>query len=542
MRVSRWVGVAALCCFLAVGCKGDPNSPDYWAKAFRRAEGKREKERLSAELRELPTLNPAFLPLIHQELAAEGTPPKARSDLARILGKLKDPSSVAPLAQALDLSGGDSAVNEMNRSLVIALGEVGDRSAIPHLLKLMNARDAYTRIEAISALGALHATEAVDGLLTLVTTPTEEPFVVKKSIQALGDTQDPRSIPTLIRMMFVERKGISFYPEASFALFQVGPAAAPPLRAVLQGQDASLLTWAKENKVIEPALFAKSAQVLGDLQDKASVPLLLSKLRFENELLDVKLFVRMRVADALGRLRASEAVQPLTAMLSEVEPTARQEYVRALTLIGGREPIPALTQSGIKGDALAREIAAQGLGQLGDEREIPTLEKWAKEEPQRTADACKKEPDLEGCSDVAKLSGARLDLLRKELKALEAGRDCKTDSACWTKRLDDPEPLVRQRAALELSRKGASTTLPALVSRSGDPQVDARLAAVQGSLWILTDAASDPSKAGAGAGASAAIKEKLPILQEQLEKERQSGEFVKVNEELKRLTFRLASL
>ncbi len=535
MHVPRWVGLATLSCLLALGgCKGDPSTPEYWSKAFRRAENKREKERVAAELRELPTLTPAFLPVLHQELTSEANPPKAKADLARILGKLKSPTSIEPLAKAIEPTGGDSAINDMNRSLVIALGEVGDKAAIPHLIKLMNARDAYTRIEAISALGALRATEAVDGLLTVVTTPIEEPFVVRKSIQALGEIRDPKAIPSLVRMMFVERKGISFYPEASFALFQVGAPAAAPLRAILQGQDASLLTWAKENKVIEPALFAKSAQVLGDLQDRASIPLLLPKLKFENELLDVKLFVRMRVADALGRLRAAEAIQPLISLLAQDqgEPTAQQEYVHALTLIGGRDSLPALIQSGAKGDVLAREIAGEGLGQLGDERELAILEKWIEEEPERTAAACKKDPELEGCSDVAKLSAARLALLQKELKALEAGRDCKVDGACWSKRLEDPEPLVRGRAALELSRKGAAATLPALLSRTHDPQIDARMAAIQGGIWLLAD---EPP-------AAASVKDRVPALQQQLEQERQTGELVKVNEDLRRLTFKLASL
>ena len=159
MYVPRWVGVAGLSCFVAfIGCKGDPNTPEYWSKAFRNAETKREKERVAAELRELPDITQAFLPVLHQELTSETNPPKAKSDLARILGKLKSASSVEPLAQAIDVSGGDSAVNEMNRALVIALGELGDRAAIPKLMPLMNARDAYTRIEAISALGALRAT------------------------------------------------------------------------------------------------------------------------------------------------------------------------------------------------------------------------------------------------------------------------------------------------------------------------------------------------------------------------------------------------
>ncbi|HZH04718.1 MAG TPA: HEAT repeat domain-containing protein [Myxococcaceae bacterium] len=529
MRLPLWV--CAVTCLALAGCKGDPTTPEYWAKALAGADGKREKERVASELRESPHVNASFLPMMHRALAEEKNP-KARTEIARKLGDLKSPTSVTPLAEAVDLSASDSAANELNRTLVIALGAIGDKAAIPHLLKWLNARDPYTRIEAISALGTLKATEAVDSLLAILADGSEEPFVAKKAIQALGSTRDPRSIPVLTKMMFYERKGVSFYPESSFALFQIGAPAIPAVRAVFKGEDKPLAAWAKENKIIEPAMFAKSAQVLGDLQDVESASALLSRLKFESEFLDVKLFVRMRVADALGRLRAQEAATPLAAMLSEEEPTAKQEYVRALTLIGGRGAIAALTQSAAKGDFTAREMAAHALALLGDERELPVLEKWAKDEPGLTAGECKRDADVKGCSNPETLGQERAQGLAREAKALEAAQACKADGACWAKKLESAEPVVRERAALEVGRSRQGPLLAALIGRARDADVDARLAAVQAAFWLMRDVPESAAK----------VKDKAAVLEKQLDEERQSTEFVKVNEDLRRLSFRLSSL
>src|SRR5262249_40185037 len=98
-----------------------------------------------------------------------------------------------------------------------------------------------------------------------------------------------------------------------------------------------------QNNVIEPAIYAKTAQVLGDLLDRRAEKALISHLSFDSEYLDLKLFVRMRMADALGRLRSKDAIKPLVAMLARGDaPTARGGSARALARRGTREARPAL--------------------------------------------------------------------------------------------------------------------------------------------------------------------------------------------------------
>src|SRR5262249_44758841 len=202
--------------------------------------------------------------------------------LAHLLGDLKDPSSVQPLLDVLDLGNADNASNHMNKEIAAALAGIGDPRSVPSLLRLLGSRDAYVRIEAINGLGSAKAKEAVEPLTAIVNDDSGEPFVCKKAIQALGEIGDPRAVPVLIRMMFKERRGVTFYVESSFALFQVGPPAADALLAVLSGEDRQLHAWAKQNNVIEPALYAKSAQGLGDLLERRAERSLLSRLQFDS--------------------------------------------------------------------------------------------------------------------------------------------------------------------------------------------------------------------------------------------------------------------
>ena len=71
-------------------------------------------------------------------------------------------------------------------------------------------------------------------LIQLATDESLEPLVNKKAIEALGALADARAVPALMRMLTRERRGISFYAESSFSLFQVGPPAADALLSALE--------------------------------------------------------------------------------------------------------------------------------------------------------------------------------------------------------------------------------------------------------------------------------------------------------------------
>ena len=154
-----------LVCFLLSllalpACSKDPATPEYWAQQLDAAKRSSERVRVVDTLRSSGKLNKSFLPMLEAELAKEKNP-EEKGALARALGDLKDPSAVPALSDALDLSASDGATSRMNSAIAQALGAIQDPRAVPALLKLLKSKDDYVRMDAIQALGALKATEAV---------------------------------------------------------------------------------------------------------------------------------------------------------------------------------------------------------------------------------------------------------------------------------------------------------------------------------------------------------------------------------------------
>jgi HEAT repeat protein len=509
------------------GCKVDPTSPDHWEKSLSKARRPQDKVRVIETLRSSGHLNASFLPMLHEQLASERKP-EVRAAVARALRDMKNPASVGPLGSAVDVGASDSATSQMNKELASALGEIGDPKAVPVLMKLMAARDNYTRIEAVEALGRMRVPEAVEPLVQLATDEGTEPFLNRKAIEALGRIGDARAVPTLLRMLTKERKGVSFYVESSFSLFQLGQPAADALLAALEGKDPELTQWVRKNG-INPASYAfKAAEILGDLRERRAEGALVQQLAFKDEDPRIQAGVRARAADALARMRSAAAVKPLAALVSEPDAGVRREYAHALTRLGGREAIPALEKAAGQGDWYAREAALEALTMLGDERELPAVERLAAAEPAKTAAECA-ELGGEGCDDPAALGKKRTETIARHGKRLEAAKTCGTDAGCWAKKLQDADMGVVERAAMEVGRSKTAAHVGALLGRMTEKDPDTRMALILGVEWLVED-----TKEG-----FAQVKSALPALEKQLSEEKSRTEYVRANEDLRRLVARV---
>jgi HEAT repeat protein len=526
--MSRLLAASSLALVLLLtGCKVDPTSPDYWGKTLGKARRAQDRVRVIETLRSSGHLNASFLPLLHEQLASEGKP-EVKAAVARALGDMKNPASVGPLGDAVDLTGTDSASHQMNKELAGALGEIGDPKAVPVLLKLLKARDNFTRVEAMEALGRLRAPEAVEPLIQLASDEGVEPFLNKKAIEALGLIGDARAVPTLVRMLTKERRGVSFHGESAFSLFQVGPPAAEALLAVLEGKDEELSRWAKQNHINPASYTFKAAQVLGQLRERRAEAMLVRQLAFKHEDARIQAIVRMHSADALARMRSAAAVKPLAELATESDPSVRQTYTYALARLGGREALPALEKAAAQGHWYAREVSIEGMSLLGDERELPVLEKLAAAEPAKTAAECEALGG-EGCEDAAALGKKRAEAIMKHGKRLEAAKACGADTGCWVKKLEDADKGVVERAAMEVGRGGSAAHVAALLGRMTETNLDARQALILGVEWLLEDTKE----------AVAQARSALPALEKQLTEEKGRTEFVLVNEDLRRLVARL---
>jgi len=476
----RHATTAACFLLILVAC-GNPSDPAGWAK---RAEGRSrmdEKLQALAEVRKAPGDRKAAVPYLVQILKQA---PRARAQAALALGEIGDPSAVKPLVDAIELESRDRDVLDANRYIADALGALRAREAVPALTRLVGSPDGYVQVAAVDALGRIGDPAAIDTLVAVVT-GAPEPFTAKKALLALGRIGDPRAAPAVLKMLFEERPGVSFFPEAAFAASQIGRPMAGPLLAVLEGKDATLASWAKERGVLQGALYAKSAQLLGDVAGAEAVPALLAKLGYVDSDPGVQMYVRVLAAESLGRMRAREAAKALAdAAARERDPNVRDRYCDALARIGDPSVIPVLKGAASTGDFDLREGPLVAISRLGGAAELPVVE-------DAKAKDCAK-----GCPSAR--SGAYDGMAAR----LAAAKAC-GDAACWAGKLSDPSAAVRDRAALEVGRAGTAANAAALgdaivrpVSDVGDAA--ARYHAVLGLGWI-----GGREKIGAAGGAIA---------------------------------------
>ena len=460
--------------------------------------------------------------------------PRVRMAAAGALGDLADKGAVQPLIDALDFSVGGGTdretrtINEANKAIAVALGQLGDPRAGPVEIKLLRSRDHYVQLAAVEALGTLRDPAAVEPLMAIATDDAVEPFIAKKAIMALGRIGDPRAVPAVERMLFRERQGVSFYPEASFAVFEIGEPAATPLIQLLAGKDKPFEKWAEENQILPEALLAKTAQVLGDVGDPRAEPALLSRLHYESPS-DYKLLVRANAAESLGRLRDRAAAKPIAALLGEPEANIRDAYGRALVLIGDRSVTPELLKAAQTGSWDAREGSIHALSDLATGAEIPELSKLLAAEPGRWAKECS-----DAGNDAAACKAAldkHLATLRGHLARLEAAKSCGESEACWLGKLKDPSGPVRERAAFELGRIGEVQAIPALLAALKDDDLLARFAENTALGWLV-------ESPGGRAQAKAAADRLAGILADE------DGKiyYIRIDEDLKRLAIRLKKI
>src|SRR5947208_1814603 len=524
------------------GCKApDPSDPQTWLN--QRQDGD-PKVRVKAvqELRKLKARQAA------PRIAAQLKDPLVKEDAALALQDIGGPAEVQPLLDAVDTTvgaGSDQATrvaNRTNAKIAEALGNIGDPKAGPTLLRLARASDDLVRLSAVQALGLVHDKEAVPELSHIVDDPAAPPILIKKAIVSLGQLGDPAAIPALEHGRVLERQGVSFFPESSFALFLLGPQAVEPLLKLAQDQDPAYLAWAKENNRAPAGTYAKAALVLGDLEDQKAVPVLLAKLKYvdpdpvpgTSRLLTN--LVRMFAANALGRLRAKEAAAPIQSLISTKDPQD-EDLVNfaseALVWIGDRAQARELIKKVAAGVLKLRLPVAQSAALFGEPALGKDILGIAVKESKGPQSSCLKQlSDLTMPVDDPKTA---CDLLATQFGELsrpfEAARVCASDVPCWLPKLSDQDPVVRARAAYELGRAGAPEAVPQLVKAASEEQLLVREAAIRALDWL----AAVPA-------AKARLKAAAGQLAAQLSAEQGKVQFLKVNEDLRRVQVKLARL
>jgi HEAT repeat protein len=405
----------------------------------------------------------------------------------RALARIADPAAVEPLIGALSSANtwlsariadiltrhGDAAVDPLMTLLrgsthhparawaANVLGELRTQRAFPALVRALNDQDDEVRGKAATALGRLGDRRAVHHLLEHLLTDSA-PFVRVRIASTLGQFSGPEVIDRLVHALrdpawWVRMRSVE-------ALEQIGPSAEGPLLVALDDPDATIRSRAAaalERLGVPDSLVrmietgensAEASDMLVRLSAGGARELLVELMRHSSPI------VREVVVTAVRRGRRGDLTSELmNAAAHDPEPSLRTLALDALRSIRAEPAVPVALAALCDPDHQVRTAAIHLIGELGGGETVELLR-------QRTSDP---EPPVRAAA--ARALGA--------LRAAEAQADFATLFA-------DPEPAVRQAAIIGAAEAGLRSLVSRIVEllEDDDPKVRGAAAAAAGRL------------------------------------------------------------
>ncbi|HEX2915226.1 MAG TPA: HEAT repeat domain-containing protein [Chloroflexia bacterium] len=199
-----------------------------------------------------------------------------------------------------------------------------------------------------------------DLLIKLVEDLSEQTEVRYIAIELLGELQVESSFALLISVLLSKNEPDEIRENAAYALGIIGKEEALfPLIKVLKDAQVSVRVW--------------TANALGHLGDKRAIPALIETLKT-----DKNCKVREASVYALQELADPNTTEVLIQALKDKYWGVRWNAIDALLHIEGVQAIPLISKALNDRNSEVRKWAAQCLGIVGDERDIPTLTDFIK--------------------------------------------------------------------------------------------------------------------------------------------------------------------
>lgn len=426
--------------------------------------------------------------------------PGVRRAAAAALGQLGDVRSVEPLILALK----DSKYN-VRRAAVASLGQLGSARTIeplvgslkdpdqdvrklafeglvrlgepatPALLACLHASEENVRQDAIRALGAIKAPEAIEPLVAMLKLGQADAQLAAQALEALNwMPMHPAE-----RVLFAFTRGRFDDPVND------GAAAVEPLiaaladnKVVVRRSAARALGLIGDRRAVEPLmgltkddhpdvrehvyhslgqlgdvralqalitganddnLEARGAAVtaLGALKDPRALEALFACTRHGDN------HIRGAAIEALGEIDDPRVIEPMVNALTDKRHNVRKAAADALVKQGGsivEALLPALQST----DEVARSSAAETLGQLGDPSAVPSL--------------------------IASLRDKAVSVRKESARALGNIRDARAIDALIGS-LNDDDPDARGAAATALGQIGDGRVAPILLEKVADLRI-----------------------------------------------------------------------
>ncbi len=234
---------------------------------------------------------------------------------------------------------------ELLVSVLGYLAAVGSSAPPEEIHPLLEARSAQVVSAAVRYLGAVKATRSGARLRELFDSPDAGLQIRQEIILALGEMQDPDSVPFLMDLLGDEGRDMMLRRFACDALGRSGDTRAlGAIKTALESKDNLLRSYA--------------VSALGRFPGRETVNTLISALR------DAFPRVRELAAERLGDLQARDAVEILLYRARrDPEKRVRQASFRSLSKIGGGEAVDFLQDylAGEKNPVDFRSLAAEEL-------------------------------------------------------------------------------------------------------------------------------------------------------------------------------------
>ena len=324
---------------------------------------------------------------------------KIRESAADILGDIGDSTAVLPLIDAL---------NDKDRSVqlkaIVALGKIADKRSVESLITMLKNKDEMLRSQAIEALGNIKDARAVEPLIEVLMEKNSINCI--SAIEALKKIKDRRAIEPLVK--FLEDQHANVRKTAASALSVIGWVPKDQFKnallAVTRGEWSSvhnlgihairpLKMVLKDPEVIYQATesLAKLDIAPTDINIDPDILKLLSELLCYNEPL-----VRESAVILLGKLQDKSTIRLLLNHLADANNIVRKAALESLYKIDPKwnkyddaiNSVPELLKtvnSSNKPDVIEASILA--LSHIHDHRAIPIVLEKLKHQNFRIRDA-----------------------------------------------------------------------------------------------------------------------------------------------------------